>query len=315
MFKEFLESSDGLGWKESKGRIEAYLGKFLHNKIVDHLRRQKHHGGPLEDDSRTAAPRSQNSPQAAAPVHAKGDFTKRLYMLVGDDAALRDLIAVVEMTSGGPNVNQELGDILGKTHHQVSKLKDRLLKKEGVAAAHIRFIAEAAAVKHRLQGKLPPDHVQAALESAREIKTLDNLAPSKLRQIVDAIKTPFAGPVFDPRYAYRNRDGELDNDDKAIIDALTEDLQKDWDDEEKEAMSPAAQLAVHLSQRFVKSAPPDLKSLCKELGLRVQEVPAKGFDGALIRSLAGQKGIIAVKASLREASRKRFTIAHEIGHS
>ena len=102
------------------------------------------------------------------------------------------------------------------------------------AAAHIRSIAEGAAVKHRLQGKLPPDHVQAALDATREIKTLDNMAPSKLRQIVDAIKAPFAGPVFDPSYAYRNRDGELDNDDQAIVEALTEDLQKDWDDEEKE---------------------------------------------------------------------------------
>src|SRR5438132_14147381 len=79
-------------------------------------------------------------------------------------------------------------------------------------------------------------------------------------------------------------------------------------------MSPAAQLAVLISQRFVKGAPPDLGALCKELGLRVQEVPAKGFDGALVRSKTGQKGIIAVKASIREASRKRFTIAHEIGH-
>jgi Zn-dependent peptidase ImmA (M78 family) len=79
-------------------------------------------------------------------------------------------------------------------------------------------------------------------------------------------------------------------------------------------MSPAAQLANLLSQRFVKTTPPDLASLCKELGLRIQEVPARGFDGALVRSKTGQKGIVAVKANIREASRKRFTIAHEIGH-
>jgi Zn-dependent peptidase ImmA (M78 family) len=79
-------------------------------------------------------------------------------------------------------------------------------------------------------------------------------------------------------------------------------------------MSPAAQLAAFLSQRFVKGVPADLAQLCKDLGLRVQEVPARGFDGALVRSKSGQKGIIAVKASIREASRKRFTIAHEIGH-
>ena len=79
-------------------------------------------------------------------------------------------------------------------------------------------------------------------------------------------------------------------------------------------MSPAAQLAVLITQRFVKGAPPDLAALCKELGLRVQEVPARGFDGALVRSKTAQKGVIAVKASLRERSRKRFTVAHEIGH-
>jgi Zn-dependent peptidase ImmA (M78 family) len=79
-------------------------------------------------------------------------------------------------------------------------------------------------------------------------------------------------------------------------------------------VTPSAQLASLLAQRFVKTSPPDLAQLCKELGLRVQEVPAKGFDGMLVRSKSGQKGIVAVKASIREASRKRFTIAHEIAH-
>jgi hypothetical protein len=79
-------------------------------------------------------------------------------------------------------------------------------------------------------------------------------------------------------------------------------------------VTPAAQLANYVAQKFAKTAAPDLVALCRDLGLRIREVPAKGFDGALIRSKAGQKGIIAVKASIREASRKRFTIAHEIGH-
>jgi len=79
-------------------------------------------------------------------------------------------------------------------------------------------------------------------------------------------------------------------------------------------VTPAAQLASYVAQKFAKTAAPDLVALCRDLGLRIREVPAKGFDGALIRSKAGQKGIVAVKASIREASRKRFTIAHEIGH-
>jgi len=101
-------------------------------------------------------------------------------------------------------------------------------------AANIRAIAEAAAVKHRIQNKMPPDHVQAAIDATREIKTLDNLAPSTLRQIVDAIKSPFTGAVSDPAYAYRNRDGELDKDDQTIVDDLTDELQRDWDEEETE---------------------------------------------------------------------------------
>ena len=79
-------------------------------------------------------------------------------------------------------------------------------------------------------------------------------------------------------------------------------------------MTPAADLANYVAQKFVTMAPPDLTSLCRDLGLRIREVPATGFDGALLRSKADQKGIIAVKASIREKSRKRFTIAHEIGH-
>ena len=79
-------------------------------------------------------------------------------------------------------------------------------------------------------------------------------------------------------------------------------------------MTPAANLANYVAQKFLNTVPPDLTALCRDLGLRIREVPAQGFDGALIRSKAGQKGIVAVKASIREKSRKRFTIAHEIGH-
>jgi hypothetical protein len=101
-------------------------------------------------------------------------------------------------------------------------------------AAAIRSLAETAAVKYRTQNKVPPDHIQAALDATREMKTLDNVPSSKLRQVVDAIKAPFTGAVSDPAYAYRNRDGELDNHDQAIVDGLADELQEDWGDEEKE---------------------------------------------------------------------------------
>jgi len=79
-------------------------------------------------------------------------------------------------------------------------------------------------------------------------------------------------------------------------------------------MSPAADLARLVTERYVKTTPVDLADLCKNLGLRIVEVEAGGFDGALVRSKSQQKGMVAVKSRMREASRKRFTIAHEIGH-
>jgi hypothetical protein len=96
-------------------------------------------------------------------------------------------------------------------------------------AAIVHRIAEEAAVEYRIKNQMPPDHVQAALDVTREVKSLDNLAPSRLRQIVDTLTAPFTGAVKDPAYAYRNRDGELDTNDQGIIDELTDELREDWD--------------------------------------------------------------------------------------
>ena len=101
-------------------------------------------------------------------------------------------------------------------------------------AAIIHRLAEEAAVEYRTQNRLPPDHIQAALDATRDVKSLDNLGPSKLRQIVDALSAPFTGAVSDPGYAYRNRDGELDADDQGIIAELTDELREDWDSADDE---------------------------------------------------------------------------------
>jgi len=79
-------------------------------------------------------------------------------------------------------------------------------------------------------------------------------------------------------------------------------------------VTPATQRASLLLEAFKMEAKQDLRALCRQLGLRVREVDSTGFEGALVRSREAQKGIIAVKRAVRETSRKRFTIAHEIGH-
>jgi Zn-dependent peptidase ImmA (M78 family) len=73
-------------------------------------------------------------------------------------------------------------------------------------------------------------------------------------------------------------------------------------------------LAELLIERLGINGPPDLFSIASKIGLRIREVSADGFDGTLVRALDGPKGIVAINASIREYSRKRFAIGHEIGH-
>jgi hypothetical protein len=57
-----------------------------------------------------------------------------------------------------------------------------------------------------------------------------------------------------------------------------------------------------------------LNDLARSIGLTIREVDSKGFDGALLRLPDRPRGIVAVRKDLRELGRKRFTVAHEIGH-
>jgi len=130
VLKDFYRSPNGLGWKEGKGKLETYLGAVVHNKLVDRLRRQKHVSGSL--DAPDFSPPAQKSPGTTPPERAKTNIKDALHSLVRGDAELEDLITAAELVEGGPNVNQELGQILNKTPRQVSKLKERLLAIDGV---------------------------------------------------------------------------------------------------------------------------------------------------------------------------------------
>jgi len=59
---------------------------------------------------------------------------------------------------------------------------------------------------------------------------------------------------------------------------------------------------------------PDVQAIASSLGVSIMERPLEGCDGLLVRIKGSLKGAIAVKDSIREEGRKRFTIAHELGH-
>ena len=79
-------------------------------------------------------------------------------------------------------------------------------------------------------------------------------------------------------------------------------------------MKGSERLAEILAERLSLPCPPNLSAVAVQLGLRIRDVDAEGFDGALVRAIDKQKGIVAVNSRIREESRRRFTIAHEIGH-
>jgi hypothetical protein len=72
--------------------------------------------------------------------------------------------------------------------------------------------------------------------------------------------------------------------------------------------------ACALLSRLEVKQPANLVAIARVIGLRIREVRSIGFDGALIRVPYKPRGIVAVRGTIREIGRKRFTIAHEIGH-
>ena len=132
VLEKFFESSNGLGWTKKKGTLENFLSKVVKNKVIEHLRRNKKIAGPLDDSAISLKP-----PRSHAEIDplAKNQWERlvtKMYELVGDDQDLRDLIAAVDLTGRGHNVNQQLGEAMDKTPQEVVNLKRRLMNVEGI---------------------------------------------------------------------------------------------------------------------------------------------------------------------------------------
>jgi Zn-dependent peptidase ImmA (M78 family) len=78
-------------------------------------------------------------------------------------------------------------------------------------------------------------------------------------------------------------------------------------------MQPEA-YARALLERLAIGGVPDARAVVAALKVRVHEKDLERCDGMLVRVKGTAKGVIAVRKSIREETRKLFTIAHEIGH-
>jgi hypothetical protein len=78
-------------------------------------------------------------------------------------------------------------------------------------------------------------------------------------------------------------------------------------------MSLATYHAKALLKKFgIKNAPIDPYGIAREMSIEVKEDDCEGYVGMLL--VVDGEALISVKSKIQEYSKKRFTVAHEIGH-
>lgn len=81
-----------------------------------------------------------------------------------------------------------------------------------------------------------------------------------------------------------------------------------------ETVDPILMVAASFLDRFGQDAGRRLPEVAGEIGLDVVYRQAQSYEGALLRIKGVPRGCVVVNSSIREESRQRFTLAHEIGH-
>jgi hypothetical protein len=171
-----------------------------------------------------------------------------------------------------------------------------------------------------LEDLQPPTAEPKVAETAASRKARSAIT-HLLREVADLPKKLNAGFVPAFTTAYRNRT-ELSAHDKKLLDQVAEDCQRksisrpgerrrSREERDVERLGPIYARAL-LAE--LKPKPGAVREIAAALHLDLREAEAVGFEGALIRAKDVPLGAIVIRNSIREAGRKNFTIAHEIGH-
>ena len=115
---EFLRSPNALGWVPARGKLETFLCAVLRNRFIDHLRRHRHYGGPLEDGDLFAVQPGQQLEQQEA--------VEQVMQHVRGKKDLEDLVSAINESNGSPCPNRELAADLGITVSEVVNRKKRI---------------------------------------------------------------------------------------------------------------------------------------------------------------------------------------------
>ena len=130
---------------------------------------------------------------------------------------------------------------------------------------------------------------------------------------LDRLLSPLRFPSnLETARAYR-KTSQLAKSDQQELDQLESELK-----ERVKKANPDLDLVALVSEAFLRRFGLDsrerLAEIAEEIGIEVLYRPAESFDGALLRIRDAQRGYIVINSRIREESRRRFTLAHEIGH-
>jgi len=81
-----------------------------------------------------------------------------------------------------------------------------------------------------------------------------------------------------------------------------------------EKPDPVLVVSEAFLRRFGNDCGNRLPDVVREIGLEVIYQLAESYEGALLRIKGIPRGYVVINARIREESRRRFTLAHEIGH-
>src|ERR1700735_4359361 len=204
----------------------------------------------------------------------------------------------------------------------------RQLREGGVDpdALRARFYHSATQIVKREQAasRPVPLALQQAIEATRPADgSEDQFEDKSENQSVTAIRIadhwldrllsplPFPSNLETAR-AYR-KSSQLAKSDQQQLDHLESEL-----NERVKKTNPDLDLVALVSESFLRRFGLDsrdrLTEIAEEFGIDVLYRPAESYDGALLRIRDVQRGCIVINSRIREESRKRFTLAHEIGH-
>ena len=200
----------------------------------------------------------------------------------------------------------------------------RQLREGGIDpdALRARFHHSATQVAKREQAasRPVPLALQQAIEATRpadgpedqsetQSVTAIRIADHWLDRLLSRLRFP---SNLETARAYR-KGSQLAKSDKQELDQLESELK-----ERVKKTNPDLDLVALVSESFLRRFGLDsrdrLTEIAEEFGIDVLYRPAESYDGALLRIRDARRGCIVINSRIREESRKRFTLAHEIGH-